>query len=283
MWLSHYIHPHLKSVQRCSVTGANKLPSLVHISMGHVFCYLPPGTSCLLGAAFHVHAVHNSQAVCSHHLASQHTGNSHPRKCANYLRLRFGVLHHVLREKRPPLEGTLSKILEEWILRTVREHHLASADLSCSLSSEGWVSFLKQRVFGKLASGYWCVYGHIHQLPEAWGGNWFWMHSLCEYRHPASTFISENVLPVCAPFRTVGFMMNRTTWASLLAFLGLVNPRGPRAEFSWQVRTLHSSPSKSFARHLRSFRIAIGWASQSLFSPVVLIVISLKGILVYWP
>ena len=63
--------------------------------------------------------------------------HSHPRKCANYLRLRFGELHHVLREERPPLEHTLSKILEEWILRTVREHHLASADLSCSLSTEG--------------------------------------------------------------------------------------------------------------------------------------------------
>lgn len=72
-WLSHYIHPPLKSVQRCSVTGANKLPSLVYISMGCVFCYLPPGTSCLLGAAFHVYAVHSSQAVCSHHLASQNT------------------------------------------------------------------------------------------------------------------------------------------------------------------------------------------------------------------
>ena len=87
MRLSHYIHPHLKSVQRCSVTGANKLPSLVHISKGCIFCYLPPGTSCLLGATFHVHAVCSSQAECSHHLASQNTGNSHPRKCANHLRL----------------------------------------------------------------------------------------------------------------------------------------------------------------------------------------------------
>ena len=55
----------------------------------------------------------------------------------------------------------------------------------------------------QLASRYWCVYSHIHQLPEAWGGNWFWTHSLLEYQHPASLFVSKNLLPVCAPFRTV--------------------------------------------------------------------------------
>lgn len=133
-WLSHYIHPHLKSVQRCSVTGANKLPSLVHISMGCIFCYLPPGTSCLLGATFHVHAVCSSQAECSHHLASQNTGNSTPppQKMCKPFEARFGELHHVLREERPPLESTPSKILEEWIPGTVRAknitwHQLISA------------------------------------------------------------------------------------------------------------------------------------------------------------
>ena len=133
-WLSHYIHPHLKSVQRCSVTGANKLPSLVYISMGCVFCYLPPGTSCLLGVAFHVHAVHSSQAECSHHLVSQNTGNSHPRKSANHLRLRFRELHHVLREERPPLESTPSKILEEWIPGTVRAKNITWHQLISAVS-----------------------------------------------------------------------------------------------------------------------------------------------------
>ena len=134
MWLSHYIHPPLKSVQRCSVTGANKLPSLVYISMGCVFCYLPPGTSCLLGVAFHVHAVHSSQAECSHHLVSQNTGNSHPRKSANHLRLRFRELHHVLREERPPLESTPSKILEEWIPGTVKAKNITWHQLISAVS-----------------------------------------------------------------------------------------------------------------------------------------------------
>ena len=195
---------------------------------------------------------------------SEHRKQS-PQKMCKPFEARFGELHHVLREEWPPLEGTLFKILEEWILKTVREHHLASADLSCSLSSEGWASFLKQWVFGKLASGYQCVYGHIHQLPEAWGGNWFWTHSLVNTDILLQHLFLKMFYQFVLLSRQFGFTMNRTTWASsLLASLTLVNPKGSRAEFSWQVRTLHSSPSKSSARHLRSFRIAVGWASQSL-------------------
>ena len=164
----------------------------------------PPSTSWLIRAAFHANAVHSSQAECSHHLGSQNTGNSHPRKSANHLRLRIGELHHVLRRK-----GHLQSI------RCPKSWRNGSQELSEQQTSPGirWSQLLPERWgpgvppetegLWQLASGYWCVYGHSHQLPEAMGGNWFWMGSLHEYQHPASTFVSENLLPICAPFKTV--------------------------------------------------------------------------------
>ena len=74
----------------------------------------------------------------------------------------------------------------------------------------------------QLASGYWCVYGHVHQLPETWGGNWFWTQSLREYQHPASIFVSENLLPICAPFRTVWVHDEQ-------GYLGFFSPHFPGA------------------------------------------------------
>ena len=201
--LSHYIHPPLKSVQRCSVTGANKLPSLVYISMGCVFCYLPPGTSCLLGAAFHVHAVHSSQAECSHHLVSQNTGNSHPRKSANHLRLRFRELHHVLRGKTTFGEYAI-KILEEWIPGTVRAknitwHQLISAvPRAVRAGHPSWNG-------GSLATCFWIVMCLRSYPPIAGSVGWKLILNAQSPWIPTSCFIIcfWKPLPVCAPFRTV--------------------------------------------------------------------------------
>lgn len=87
-------------------------------------------------------------------MGSQNTGNSHPRKSANHLRLRIGggELHHVLGEERPPSERMLSKILTDQDPRSCQSsrHHLASDDLSCSPSTEGRAFFPTQRVSGSL-------------------------------------------------------------------------------------------------------------------------------------
>ena len=53
------------------------------------------------------------------------------------------------------------------------------------------------------------------------------MHSLLEYQHPASLFVSENLYQFVLLSGQFGIMMNRTTWASsLLTSLGLLNPKG---------------------------------------------------------
>ena len=146
-----------------------------------------------------------------------------------------------------------------------QEHHLASVDLSCSPSSEGWASFLKWRVFGNLLLDS-DVFTVISTNCRKCG---------VETDSECTVSLNTNILLHYLFLKTFTSLCSfqdslGSWWTGLPGLLlsslpwGCWTPRGPRAEFSWQVRALHSSPSKSSARHLRSSRIAIGWASQSL-------------------
>ena len=108
-----------------------------------------------------------------------------------------------------------------------QEYHLASADLSYSPSSEGWASFLKQRVFGNLLLDT-DVFTVMSTKCRKRG-----VETDSERRVSVNTNILLQYLFLKTFYRFVllsgqfGFMMNRVTWASsLLTSLGLVNPKG---------------------------------------------------------
>ena len=107
-----------------------------------------------------------------------------------------------------------------------QEYHLASADLSCSPSSEGWASFLKQRVFGNLLLDT-DVFTVMSTNCRKRG-----VETDSERTVSVNTSILLQYLFLKTFYQFVllsgqfGFMMNRVTWASLLTSLGLVNPKG---------------------------------------------------------
>ena len=108
-----------------------------------------------------------------------------------------------------------------------QEHHLASVDLSCFPSSEGWASFLKRRVFGNLLLDS-DVFMVISTNCRKCGVE---TDSECTVSLNTNILLHYLFLKTFYQFVLLsgqfGIMMNRTTWASsFLTSLGLLNPKG---------------------------------------------------------